>query len=172
MDSPEHSPAPADRTFAKGERVQANYGGYGKWFAGVVDRVRVSKDGKAFYHVRFDDGDYEGDTPASRVRGAPVTALRLPATRIEERSDSGSESESSSDDANKIVKKSHNKGGGFASAACKTCGSLDNPESTLLCDACDEPYHLECVGLFKVPRSSWFCPRCEKKRAFLGKVRI
>lgn len=43
---------------------------------------------------------------------------------------------------------------------CLVCGRHDSPTKTLLCDNCDNPYHLRCVGLDKVPISSWYCKKC------------
>lgn len=46
------------------------------------------------------------------------------------------------------------------SGNCLVCGKRDSPTKTLLCDNCDNPYHLRCVGLEKVPVSSWYCKKC------------
>lgn len=49
---------------------------------------------------------------------------------------------------------------------CVICSTQDaeaNDEDNLLfCDYCDRGYHLNCVGLEKVPRGTWACPDCEE----------
>lgn len=52
------------------------------------------------------------------------------------------------------------------SSACCICSKTDRPEALLLCDDCDDPYHLECLKppLIAVPDGDWFCPLCEHKR--------
>jgi hypothetical protein len=42
-------------------------------------------------------------------------------------------------------------------SVCAECG--DGGE-LLICDSCDENYHLECVGLSEVPPGEWRCPSC------------
>ncbi|TYZ57801.1 hypothetical protein PybrP1_012039 [[Pythium] brassicae (nom. inval.)] len=47
--------------------------------------------------------------------------------------------------------------------ACVVCGSSENEDQTLLCDKCDDEYHLYCLNppLTEVPQEEkWFCPRC------------
>ena len=51
-------------SFEKGDQVEANYGGKGRWYKGVVDRV--NNDGT--YSVAYDDGDSERSVPARFVR--------------------------------------------------------------------------------------------------------
>ena len=53
-----------------------------------------------------------------------------------------------------------------ASSACCICAKTDRPESLLLCDDCDDAYHLECLKpiLLSVPDGDWYCPLCEHKR--------
>lgn len=48
--------------------------------------------------------------------------------------------------------------------ACQVCGSTEaNRLRMLLCDGCDEGYHLKCLSppLTSVPAGDWFCPQCE-----------
>jgi hypothetical protein len=46
------------------------------------------------------------------------------------------------------------------------CSKTDQPEALLLCDDCDDAYHLECLKpiLLAVPDGDWYCPLCEYKR--------
>jgi hypothetical protein len=45
---------------------------------------------------------------------------------------------------------------------CCMCGKNNLPKITLLCDNCDDPYHIHCVGLEAVPppEEKWVCTRC------------
>ncbi|KAJ6664956.1 hypothetical protein lerEdw1_005187, partial [Lerista edwardsae] len=45
---------------------------------------------------------------------------------------------------------------------CEVCGRSDREDRLLLCDGCDEGYHMECLNppLSEVPVAEWFCPRC------------
>ncbi len=48
---------------------------------------------------------------------------------------------------------------------CHTCGCKDNPDKQIMCDECDQPYHLYCLDppMEKMPEESeeWFCPTCK-----------
>ncbi len=46
------------------------------------------------------------------------------------------------------------------SDACCICHSGEDGEIMLLCDKCDQPAHLGCVGMEAVPEGDWFCPTC------------
>lgn len=50
--------------------------------------------------------------------------------------------------------------------ACRVCSKSDRPEVLLLCDDCDDAYHIECLrpALISVPDGDWFCPMCEHKK--------
>ncbi|KAJ3207944.1 PHD and RING finger domain-containing protein 1 [Dinochytrium kinnereticum] len=43
---------------------------------------------------------------------------------------------------------------------CIICSSSGQEEAMLLCDACDQGYHLFCVGLDAIPIGDWFCFMC------------
>ena len=45
---------------------------------------------------------------------------------------------------------------------CKVCSSADREESMILCDKCEQGYHLECLlpPLAVVPEGEWMCPVC------------
>ncbi len=48
--------------------------------------------------------------------------------------------------------------------ACCVCGGKDGPDKQLLCDECDQAYHLWCLTppLETVPESDeWYCPQCK-----------
>ncbi|KAJ5468981.1 hypothetical protein N7475_006733 [Penicillium sp. IBT 31633x] len=48
---------------------------------------------------------------------------------------------------------------------CTLCGQADNEDVLLLCDGCDAPSHLYCLGLDEIPAGSWYCQQCESQRA-------
>lgn len=52
------------------------------------------------------------------------------------------------------------------SRSCKICGDLDNSLNMLLCDHCEDAYHLSCYNprLKKLPIDEWFCHSCLIKR--------
>lgn len=56
----------------------------------------------------------------------------------------------------------HLKGAAANDAACQGCGSASDPDSMLLCDSCDDGYHMECLQppLTSVPDGDWDCPTC------------
>lgn len=49
---------------------------------------------------------------------------------------------------------------------CFVCQSNNHPEVLLLCDDCNDAYHIECLrpNLLAIPNSHWFCPLCEQKQ--------
>jgi hypothetical protein len=49
---------------------------------------------------------------------------------------------------------------------CRTCFGKHDKTSLLLCDNCDNEYHIRCLGLSTVPSAQkWFCPSCTKTKA-------
>jgi len=48
------------------------------------------------------------------------------------------------------------------SRPCIFCKTSDDPNQTLLCDCCNDPYHMSCLAipLKKIPKGLWFCPPC------------
>lgn len=50
----------------------------------------------------------------------------------------------------------------FDEYLCQVCSKGDSEESMLLCDGCDDSYHIYCLipPLSSVPRGDWRCPRC------------
>ena len=50
--------------------------------------------------------------------------------------------------------------------ACSICEATYEQGPTeescmLICDDCEEGFHVRCVGLKKVPRGEWRCPACK-----------
>ena len=50
--------------------------------------------------------------------------------------------------------------------SCSRCSKSDRPEVLLLCDDCDDAYHLDCLHpiLLSIPYGNWFCPLCEHRK--------
>ena len=45
--------------------------------------------------------------------------------------------------------------------ACIACGSAEQPESMLICDSCQQGFHLSCFGLAAIPEEDkWVCGGC------------
>ncbi|CAF2017677.1 unnamed protein product, partial [Rotaria magnacalcarata] len=55
---------------------------------------------------------------------------------------------------------------------CTTCSQATRPDSLLLCEDCDDAYHIECLvpELFAIPFDSWYCPLCDHKRLCDGLI--
>ncbi|XP_065312738.1 uncharacterized protein LOC135922251 isoform X3 [Gordionus sp. m RMFG-2023] len=47
---------------------------------------------------------------------------------------------------------------------CEVCHSGDREEILLLCDICNNGYHMDCLTpiLVEVPIAEWFCPECDR----------
>ncbi|KAK7467888.1 hypothetical protein BaRGS_00036893 [Batillaria attramentaria] len=49
--------------------------------------------------------------------------------------------------------------------ACCVCGGKHDPEKQLMCDECDQAYHLDCLNppLTAIPdEDEWYCPSCKR----------
>ncbi|XP_074568344.1 putative Histone-lysine N-methyltransferase ATXR5 [Curcuma longa] len=55
----------------------------------------------------------------------------------------------------------------YVDLRCGECRSGDREEEILLCDNCDQGYHLYCLRpiLVRVPSGPWFCPSCVGERS-------
>jgi hypothetical protein len=58
------------------------------------------------------------------------------------------------------------------SKPCTRCSQTDRPELLLLCEDCNDAYHLECIQpeLFSIPDDDWYCSLCEHKRLCDGLI--
>ncbi|XP_030468417.1 uncharacterized protein LOC115687076 isoform X1 [Syzygium oleosum] len=50
--------------------------------------------------------------------------------------------------------------------SCKTCDRNGEALKMLICDNCDEAFHLSCCypRIKKIPQNDWFCPSCLRKK--------
>ncbi|KAM3193966.1 hypothetical protein ACQJBY_070550 [Aegilops geniculata] len=50
--------------------------------------------------------------------------------------------------------------------ACKSCGSFEDPCRMLICDRCEEAFHLLCCQrrIKKIPDNDWYCLDCSRKK--------
>jgi ribosomal protein L37AE/L43A len=50
----------------------------------------------------------------------------------------------------------------YGGIMCEQCGSGNNSEELLLCDKCDNGFHMKCVRpiVVRIPIGSWICPKC------------
>ncbi|MCO5574761.1 hypothetical protein L7F22_028551 [Adiantum nelumboides] len=58
----------------------------------------------------------------------------------------------------------------YDNMVCKVCKKGDADAEMLLCDGCDEGFHIYCLCpiLIKVPKGKWFCSFCSKKEKISG----
>ncbi|XP_043714625.1 uncharacterized protein LOC122662984 [Telopea speciosissima] len=54
---------------------------------------------------------------------------------------------------------------GNSSQPCKVCGLSENPQNMLICDHCEEAFHVSCLNpkVKKLPVDDWFCQPCLKR---------
>jgi hypothetical protein len=50
-----------------------------------------------------------------------------------------------------------------SNARCKVCRRGTSSDALLLCDKCDDGYHMQCLNpsISEVPDGDWFCPKCD-----------
>lgn len=49
----------------------------------------------------------------------------------------------------------------YENTMCEVCGLGDNEDSLLLCDGCDEGFHIYCLNITQIPNlENWFCSEC------------
>ncbi|MQL89125.1 hypothetical protein Taro_021695, partial [Colocasia esculenta] len=51
--------------------------------------------------------------------------------------------------------------------SCKLCGCKDNQLKMLICDLCEEAFHLSCSKVRKLPVYDWYCQPCLRKKSKL-----
>jgi len=51
--------------------------------------------------------------------------------------------------------------------ACEICAHTEDEATMLLCDKCDDGYHIHCLtpGLFSIPKYNWYCTPCKIKKS-------
>merc|ERR1711871_934022 len=51
---------------------------------------------------------------------------------------------------------------------CPVCGSSDDEPNLLLCDECDQAYHIYCLDppLSQAPKEDWYCRSCSVRPLF------
>ncbi|KAJ8769177.1 hypothetical protein K2173_000952 [Erythroxylum novogranatense] len=54
----------------------------------------------------------------------------------------------------------------YNSISCQQCGSGDRPDELLLCDKCDQGFHMKCLRpiVARIPTGSWLCHKCSGQR--------
>ena len=56
--------------------------------------------------------------------------------------------------------------------SCRACGEGEPEASILLCDGCDDAYHMQCLrpAIKAVPEGTWFCHKCEQDVQVCGGI--
>ncbi|XVE86141.1 hypothetical protein DITRI_Ditri18aG0012400 [Diplodiscus trichospermus] len=62
-------------------------------------------------------------------------------------------------------------GGNSCSRLCKTCGRSETAQKMLICDNCEEAFHVRCCNprIKKIPVDEWYCILCMKKKRIMLK---
>ncbi|XP_007011223.2 PREDICTED: uncharacterized protein LOC18587405 [Theobroma cacao] len=62
-------------------------------------------------------------------------------------------------------------GASSCSRVCKICGRSETAQKMLICDNCEEAFHLRCCNprIKKVPVDEWYCFSCMKKKRIMVK---
>ncbi|XP_012068464.1 uncharacterized protein LOC105631075 isoform X2 [Jatropha curcas] len=61
-----------------------------------------------------------------------------------------------------------------SSWVCKVCSNAESTLKMLICDNCEEAFHLSCCNprVKRIPLDEWFCHSCSKKRSKILKEKI
>jgi ribosomal protein L37AE/L43A len=59
----------------------------------------------------------------------------------------------------------------YSNTMCEQCGSGDNPEEIMLCDKCDNGFHMKCVRpiVVRIPIGPWICFKCSGTKKVTGR---
>ncbi|GMI80300.1 hypothetical protein HRI_001699300 [Hibiscus trionum] len=62
-------------------------------------------------------------------------------------------------------------GGSSCSRLCNICGRSGTAQKMLICDSCEEPFHMRCCNpkIKKIPVDEWYCVSCMKKKRIMLK---
>uniref|UniRef100_A0A7N4UZR3 [histone H3]-trimethyl-L-lysine(4) demethylase n=1 Tax=Sarcophilus harrisii TaxID=9305 RepID=A0A7N4UZR3_SARHA len=73
------------------------------------------------------------------------------------------------------LRRSHSNAQFVESYVCRMCSRGDEDDKLLLCDGCDDNYHIFCLlpPLPEIPKGIWRCPKCVMAvRLFIGATRL
>ncbi|GAB4853497.1 hypothetical protein Ancab_017688 [Ancistrocladus abbreviatus] len=61
--------------------------------------------------------------------------------------------------------------GSGSSLLCNVCGHLETAKNMLICDYCEQAFHVSCCNPFvkKIPVDEWYCQSCYKKKHIIMK---
>ena len=48
----------------------------------------------------------------------------------------------------------------YKQKSCEVCRKKHNEASMVLCDRCEDAFHIRCIGLQDVPTGTWVCRQC------------
>ncbi len=48
----------------------------------------------------------------------------------------------------------------YKQKSCEVCMKKHNEANMILCDRCEDAYHIRCIGLSEIPSGTWICRLC------------
>ncbi|KAI5284901.1 hypothetical protein KEM54_000976, partial [Ascosphaera aggregata] len=141
----------------------------------IPEGERVSSHKRSSSHNNIDDTDDGGDSAAARRSkrrkrdatsnstitnissgGSTTPRTHSSSARCRGRNGHGSENTNGHSNASSISRKA----GGDTS--CENCGKSDRRTTILICDSCDDGYHMSCLDppIETAPEHDWHCARC------------
>ncbi|KAL4854430.1 Chromodomain-helicase-DNA-binding protein 3 [Chlorella vulgaris] len=125
--------------------------------------------------IQYDDNDSDGSEPfvvgeGRRVRFNPgrsgkqqrqITQTRRTG-RDRTQVKSYAEVQEELEFKEQAFKQAEREKSGYGGTRCQICDAKNRAKEMLLCDHCDQGYHMHCLEppLEKAPLGFWFCPRC------------
>lgn len=141
-------------------------GSIGNWYDFTISKIKNTqgvKELKGTLHIGNDTGSMENCTIKVKT---DVYEIESPVL-LSERDDELIKSQISSERRKLPVKCKHckdNPNRTCRECSCRACGRKHDPHLTLLCDECNDAYHLACLKppLTELPEEDdWYCPDCK-----------
>ncbi|XP_031787285.1 E3 ubiquitin-protein ligase UHRF1 isoform X1 [Nasonia vitripennis] len=136
----------------------------GHWYDFEIKRISAAKKNRAFFGTLFLGNNAQSQIYRTVIFNSEVYAIEKPKP-LKDRNENDSNFISNirrivAPECSKCFDKLDVK---CKECGCKVCGGKDNPDQIILCDECEDEYHIGCLtpALPKVPEEDWYCPRCK-----------